>query len=34
VIDEAVQRIRDRSILKYRYDPQAGQLVNAFLPRI
>lgn len=32
VIDEAVQRIRDRSILKYRYDPQAGRLVNAFLP--
>lgn len=32
VIDEAVQRIRDRSILKYRYDPQAGELVNAFLP--
>jgi hypothetical protein len=31
VIDEAVQRIRDRSILKYRYDPQAGELVNAFL---
>jgi len=31
-IDEAVQRIRDRSILKYLYDPQAGQLVNAFLP--
>jgi hypothetical protein len=34
VIDEAVQRIRDRSILKYRYDPQAGQLVNAFLPGV
>ena len=33
VIDEAVQRIRDRSILKYRYDPQTGQLVNALLPR-
>jgi len=32
VIDEAVQRIRDRSILKYRYDPQMGQLVNGFLP--
>jgi hypothetical protein len=31
VIDEAVQRIRDRSILKYRYDPQAGELVNAHL---
>jgi hypothetical protein len=31
VIDEAVQRIRDRSILKYRYDPQAGQLVDAIL---
>ena len=28
VIDEAVQRIRDRSILKYRYDPQAGQLLS------
>lgn len=27
VIDEAVQRIRDRSILEYRYDPQAGRLV-------
>lgn len=34
VIDEAVQRIRDRSILKYRYDPQAGQLVNAYLPGV
>ena len=34
VIDEAVQRIRDRSILKYRYDPQAGELVNAFLPGV
>jgi hypothetical protein len=32
VIDEAVQRIRDRSILNYRYDPQAGQLVNSLLP--
>jgi hypothetical protein len=31
VIDEAVQRIRDRSILKYRYDPQAGQLVETIL---
>lgn len=29
VIDEAVQRIRDRSILEYRYDPQSGQLVGA-----
>lgn len=27
VIDEAVQRIRDRSILEYRYDPQVGRLV-------
>jgi hypothetical protein len=26
VIDEAVQRIRDRSILDYRYDPQTGAL--------
>ena len=26
VVDEAVQRIRDRSIVNYRYDPQAGQL--------
>jgi len=29
VIDEAVQRIRDRSILAYRYDPAAGQLISA-----
>ena len=28
VIDEAVQRIRDRSILQYRYDPQRGQLIT------
>ena len=28
VVDEAVQRIRDRSILEYRYDPQAGRLVG------
>lgn len=27
VIDEAVQRIRDRSILEYRYDPMHGGLV-------
>jgi hypothetical protein len=27
VIDEAVQRIRDRSILNYRYDPARGQLI-------
>ena len=33
VIDEAVQRIRDRSILKYRYDPQAGQLVDGIVAR-
>ena len=33
VIDEAVQRIRDRSILKYRYDPQAGQLVKNLFSR-
>lgn len=33
VIDEAVQRIRDRSILKYRYDPQAGQLVQSVLQK-
>ena len=26
VINEAVERIRDRSILSYRYDPLAGQL--------
>jgi hypothetical protein len=26
VIDEAVQRIRDRSILEYRYDPAQGKL--------
>lgn len=29
VIDEAVKRIRDRSILKYQYDPKTGQLVLA-----
>jgi hypothetical protein len=29
VIDEAVQRIRDRSILDYRYDPALGRLVKA-----
>lgn len=29
VIDEAVQRIRDRSIINYRYDPQMGLLVTA-----
>lgn len=29
VIDEAVQRIRDRSILSYRYDPASGRLVVA-----
>lgn len=28
VIDEAVQRIRDRSILTYRYDPRTGRLVE------
>lgn len=28
VIDEAVQRIRDRSILEYRYDPVAGRLLS------
>lgn len=28
VIDEAVQRIRDRSILQYRYDPALGGLVE------
>jgi len=28
VIDEAVQRIRDRSILEYRYDPTKGELVR------
>ena len=33
VIDEAVQRIRDRSILKYRYDPKVGELVDEILPR-
>jgi hypothetical protein len=27
-IDEAVERIRDRSILSYRYDPTAGRLVS------
>ncbi|MBB6193073.1 hypothetical protein FHS51_003329 [Sphingobium wenxiniae] len=29
VIDDAVQRIRDRSILQYRYDPQQGRLTEA-----
>ena len=29
VIDEAVQRIRDRSIIDYRYSPQDGRLENA-----
>lgn len=29
VIDDAVQRIRDRSILQYRYDPQQGRLTKA-----
>lgn len=29
VIDEAVERIRDRSILNYRYDPKQGRLVRA-----
>lgn len=28
VIDDAVQKIRDRSILKYRYDPQSASLVH------
>lgn len=28
VIDDAVQRIRDRSILEYRYDPQSASLVR------
>lgn len=28
VIDEAVERIRDRSILDYQYDPTAGQLAK------
>lgn len=28
VIDDAVRRIRDRSILEYRYDPKLGQLVK------
>jgi hypothetical protein len=28
VVDEAVQRIRDRSILEYRYDPKVGKLVG------
>lgn len=28
VIDDAVQRIRDRSILQYRYDPKVGQLIS------
>jgi hypothetical protein len=26
VIDEAVQRIRDRSIVNHRYEPQIGEL--------
>lgn len=29
VINEAVQRIRDRSILRFRYDPATGTLVSA-----
>lgn len=29
VIDEAVERIRDRSILAYRYNPAVGQLISA-----
>jgi hypothetical protein len=29
VINEAVERIRDRSILDYRYDPAVGQLITA-----
>lgn len=29
VIDEAVQRIRDRSIIDYRYNPQDGRLTKA-----
>lgn len=29
VIDEAVQRIRDRSIIDYRYNPQDGRLAKA-----
>ncbi len=29
VIDEAVRRIRDRSIVQYHYDPAAGSLVTA-----
>lgn len=29
VIDEAVERIRDRSITAYRYSPDVGQLVTA-----
>ena len=32
VINEAVERIRDRSILEYRYSPQAGQLVQVPKP--
>jgi hypothetical protein len=28
VIDEAVQRIRDRTIIDYRYDPKSAQLVK------
>lgn len=33
VIDNAVQRIRDRSILEYRYDPQSAALVRHVEPR-
>lgn len=29
VIDEAVERIRDRSILAYRYNPAVGKLISA-----
>lgn len=29
VIDEAVERIRDRSILNYKYDPEQDRLVRA-----
>jgi hypothetical protein len=29
VIDEAVERICDRSILDYRYDPAVGQLISS-----
>jgi hypothetical protein len=28
VIDEAVQRIRDRSIIHYRYDPSLGRMLS------